>query len=98
MALKEDQFITNFHQQVQKAREKAWHDRHIRKKTFLKGELVLLYDSQFAKHPGKFPQHWIGPYIVKEITDGGVVRLATLHGDMIPSYVNGSQLKSYRIK
>ena len=27
--LEEDQFIAGFHQQVQKDREKSWHDRHI---------------------------------------------------------------------
>ena len=35
VALEEDRFISNFHQQVQKARDKAWHDRHIRQKTFV---------------------------------------------------------------
>ena len=57
VALEEDRFIANFHQQVQKARDKAWHDRHIRKNTFVEGELVLLYDTQFSKHLGKFRQH-----------------------------------------
>ena len=57
VALEEDHFIANFHQQVHKARDNAWHDRHIRQKTFAEGELVLLNDSQFSKHPGKFWQH-----------------------------------------
>jgi hypothetical protein len=30
--LEEDWFVAGFHQQVHKAREKAWHDRHIKKK------------------------------------------------------------------
>ena len=98
VALEEDLFISNFHQQVQKTREKAWHDRHIRQKVFLEGELVPLYDSQFAKHPGKFHQHWMGPYMVKEINDGGAVRLATLCSDIVPGYVNGNRLKPYWIK
>ena len=34
LALEEDRFIAGFHQQVQKVREKAWHDRHIKKMTF----------------------------------------------------------------
>ena len=54
VALEEDRFITKYHQQVQKERDKAWHDQHIRQKTFVKDDVVLLYDSQFAKHPGKF--------------------------------------------
>jgi hypothetical protein len=32
--LEEDRFIAGFHQQVQKSREKAWHDRHIKSKKF----------------------------------------------------------------
>jgi len=32
--LDEDRFLAGCHQQVQKAREKAWHDRHIKKKQF----------------------------------------------------------------
>ena len=98
MALEEDRFLAHFHQQVQKAHDKAWHDRHIHQKTFAEGELVLLYDSQFAKHPRKFRHHWLCPYTVKEIMDGRAVRIATLRGDMIPGYVNGSWLKPYQIK
>jgi hypothetical protein len=55
--LEEDSFIAGFHQQVQKEREKAYHDRNIKKKEFKKGNLVLLYDSKFIKHPGKFRTH-----------------------------------------
>ena len=32
LELEEDRFIARFQEQVQKAREKAWHDRHIKKK------------------------------------------------------------------
>lgn len=54
VGLEEDCFIAGFHQQVQKEREKAWHDRHIKHKSFKEGYLVLLYDSKFSKFPGKF--------------------------------------------
>jgi hypothetical protein len=54
LQLEEDRFVAGFHQQVQKAREKAWHDRHIKKKKFQVGDLVLLYDNKFMQHPGKF--------------------------------------------
>ena len=64
VGLEEDHFIAGFHRQVQKAKEKAWHDRHINHKTFKVGDLVLLYDSKFAKFPGKFCMHWLGPYQV----------------------------------
>ena len=39
--------------------------------------------------------HWLGPYVVKEVTDGGVVQLAKLNGDPFPGKVNGSRLKLY---
>jgi len=32
--LEEDKFISGFHQQVQKARENACHDKHIQQKKF----------------------------------------------------------------
>ena len=60
--LEEDCFIAGFHQQVQKEREKAWHDMHIKHKIFKEGDLVLLYDSNFSKFLGKFCMHWLGPY------------------------------------
>lgn len=39
--------------------------------------------------------HWLGPYVIKEVTDGGMVRLAKLNGDPFSSRVNGSRLKLY---
>ena len=57
VGLEEDCFFAGFHQQVQKAREKAWHDRHIKNKLFKIRDLVLLYDSKFAKFPAKFCMH-----------------------------------------
>jgi hypothetical protein len=69
--LEEDRFIVGFHQQVQKEREKAYHDRHIRKKAFNQGDLVLVYDKKFMKHPGKFKTHWLGSYEVAYVTEGG---------------------------
>ena len=84
LELEEDRFIAGFQQQVQKAREKVWHDRHIKKKHFQKGDIVLLYDSKFIKFLGKFKTHWKGPYIVQKVTDGGAVQLAKLNGKFYP--------------
>ena len=39
--------------------------------------------------------HWLGPYVLKEITDGGTVQLAKLNGEPFPGRVNGSILKFY---
>jgi hypothetical protein len=47
------------------------------------------------KHPGKFRTHWIGPFEVSHVTEGGVVKLKTLNGEWKEGLVNGSQLKLY---
>lgn len=96
LALEEDRFIAGFHHQVHKERDKAWHDLNIKKNTFQEGYLVLLYDRKFVEFPGKFKTHWLGPYIIKHVFDGGAVQLAKLNGQLIPGQVNGSRLNIYR--
>lgn len=93
--LEEERFMGGFHQQVQKQHEKAWHDRHIKRCTFNVNDLVLLYDINFDKFPAKFRMHWLGPYVIKDITDGGAVQWVKLNGDQFPGKVNGNQLKPY---
>jgi hypothetical protein len=70
MLMEEDRILASFHQEVQKARDKDWHDRHIKRKSFKEGDLVLVYDSKSLQYPGKFKMHWLGPYKVKIISDG----------------------------
>jgi len=96
LSMKEDQILAGFHHQVQKARDKAWHDRHIKRKTFMEGDLVFLYDSRALQHPGKMRMHWLGPYKVKVVTDGGVVQLRDLVGADLRGMINGSWLKLYK--
>jgi hypothetical protein len=72
MELEEDKFITGFHQQVQKDREKDYHDKHIKKKALKQGYLVLLYDNKFMKHSVKFRTHWLGRFKGSYVTEGGV--------------------------
>ena len=57
---------------------------------------MLLYDNKFAKFPGKFYMHWLGPYQVRYVTNGGAVKLVKLNNEEIPTLVNGSRLKLYR--
>ena len=57
--------------------------------------MVFLYDSKFDKFLGKFIMRWLGPYVIKEITYGGVVQLVKLNGDPFPGKVNGNHLKPY---
>eukprot|EP00253_Pinus_taeda_P016601 PITA_16601 len=93
--LEEDRFLDGFNQQVQKECEKAWHNRHIKLCTFKVNDLLLLYDSKFDKFLGKFQMHWLGPYVIKEITDGGAVQLVIFKRDPFPIKVNGNRLKPY---
>lgn len=95
MELEEDYFLVGFHQQVQKEREKSWHDRHIMLHMFKVNDLVLLYDGKFMKLPGKFQMHWLGPYVIKEIMDGGIVQISKMNGEYFPGKVNKSRLKLY---
>jgi transposase InsO family protein len=64
MEMEEDRILVGFHQEVKKERDKSWHDKHIKRKSFKEGDLVLLYDSKYFQHPGKFKMHWLGPYEV----------------------------------
>lgn len=66
----------------------------------------LCIDSTLQKVRGlykeKDPQvsriktHCLGLYIIKNISNGGAVKLAKLNGQLIPGQVNGSRLKAYR--
>jgi hypothetical protein len=86
--MEEDRILAGFHQEVKKARDKCWHDRHIKRKNFKEGDLVLLYENKFFQHPGKFRMHWLGPYELNIITDGGSVQLKDLVGIELKGMIN----------
>ena len=48
-----------------------------------------MYDNKKFKHPGKLRTHWLGPYIIMKITDGGAVKLLKLDGTEVQGMVNG---------
>ena len=73
--MEEERFVARFHQTVEKQRQKAWHDHHIRVKPFKVGGLVLLYGNKFFKHLGKLKTHWLGPYVIAHITEEGAIKL-----------------------
>jgi predicted RNase H-like nuclease (RuvC/YqgF family) len=66
MEMEDDMILEGFHQEVQKARDKSWHERHTKRNIFKEGDLVLLYDS-------KFGIHWLVSYEVNTIMNGGFV-------------------------
>ena len=39
--------------------------------------------------------HWLGPYQVKHVRNGGVVQLVKLNSEVFPTLVNGSRLNIY---
>jgi hypothetical protein len=69
MELEEDKILVGFHQELQKEKDKSWHERKIKKKSFKEGGLVILYDNRYLRHLGKFKMHWLGPYQVEAITN-----------------------------
>jgi hypothetical protein len=57
--------------------------------------LVLLYDNKFMNHPRKFRTHWLGPFKVVYVIEGGDAQLNILNGEWKDGLENGSQLKLY---
>jgi hypothetical protein len=90
MIMEEYRILEGFHQQFYKSREKYWHDRDIKNKTFKEGDLVLMYDSKYMQHPIKLRMHCLGPYKVHNFTDGGEVQLNYLGDEKIKGMINGS--------
>ena len=76
--LEEHRLIALQHQEIQKQQQKAWHDRNIKKKNLLVGNLALLYNNRLKGKPKKLYTEWMGPYVVEEIHANRLVRLRTL--------------------
>jgi len=76
-----------------KERVKQYHDRRIRARTFKKGDKVLLFDSRLSLFPGKLKSKWIGPYMVKQDFESGMVELVDKNGNAFK--VNGHRVKHY---
>ena len=85
----EERFVAGFHHNVEKQRQKSWHDRHIKRKHFKVGGLFFMQDIKFFKHPRKLRTHWLGSSIITKITDGGAVKLLKLDGTEVQGMVNG---------
>ena len=80
--------------EIYKAKNKAFHDKHINRKTFHVHDKVWLYNSHLKLFPRKLRSKWDGPYEVLEAFDNGSVLI--LDPKTKNSFkVNGHRLKPY---
>ncbi|XP_016206577.1 uncharacterized protein LOC107646949 [Arachis ipaensis] len=77
-----------------KEKMKAVHDKQIRRREFIEGELVFLYNSRLRLMPRKLRSRWEGPYKVEKAEPYGVYHLQHPSSPNIFK-VNGHRLKLY---
>ena len=73
-------------------RRQAFHDRHIRPKTFEPDQKVWLFNSKLWFFLGKLRSRWDGPFIVISASPHGAVELQDPRDGNIFK-VNGQRLK-----
>lgn len=73
-------------------RRQAFHDRHIRPKTFEPDQKVWLFNSKLRLFPGKLRSRWDGPFTVISVSPHGAVELRDPKDGKIFK-VNGQRLK-----
>ena len=79
---------------IYKERTKAFHDKSILRKTFSRGQKVLLYNSRLHLFPIKLKSRWEGPYIVKIVFPHSAVEIENpKNGDIFK--INGQRLKPF---
>ncbi|XP_058185723.1 uncharacterized protein LOC131302946 [Rhododendron vialii] len=82
---------------IYKDRTKAFHDKHIVRKSFEVGQKVWLFNSRLKFFPGKLRSRWDGPYVVirvfphgaVEIKDPRVGNVFKINGQLLKPYVEG---------
>ncbi|XP_057803375.1 uncharacterized protein LOC131018679 [Salvia miltiorrhiza] len=79
---------------IYKDKVKKMHDRRVVQKDFHPGMKVLLFNSRLKLFPGKLKSRWIGPFIIKEVLNHGVLVL-TKEGTDEQFTVNGHRVKPY---
>ncbi|CAN6483220.1 unnamed protein product [Victoria cruziana] len=77
---------------VYKAKMKAFHDKHILKKSFEPGQKVWIHSSRLHLFSGKLRSRWEGPAIVHEVHPSGAVSVKFKKNRF---FVNGQRLKPY---
>ncbi|KAK6123871.1 hypothetical protein DH2020_042385 [Rehmannia glutinosa] len=79
---------------IYKERTKIWHDRMIKKREFLLGEQVLMFNSRLKLFPRKLKSRWSGSFEIEEVCPYGTEKL--LNQRTHESFkVNGQRVKPY---
>jgi hypothetical protein len=79
---------------IYKERIKRWYDKRLKKKEFIEGDKVLLYNLRFKTFgKGKLQSKWDEPYVVHSVFSNGAVTIMDVKGDQF--MVNGQRLKVY---
>eukprot|EP00253_Pinus_taeda_P017459 PITA_17459 len=82
--------------EAQKKRVKTHFDNTLNPRSFIEGDLVLLYDHANNKlGAGKLEPMWNGPYIVKRVLQKGAYELIDYEGNPLDRPRNGLYLKKY---
>eukprot|EP00253_Pinus_taeda_P026958 PITA_26958 len=82
--------------EAQKKRVKTHFDNSVNPRSFVEGDLVLLYDQASDKlGAGKLEPMWHGPYIVKRVLQKGAYELINYEGNPLDRPRNGLYLKKY---
>ncbi|GJR36168.1 transposable element [Tanacetum coccineum] len=79
---------------IYKEKTKAFHDRHINKKSFLVGQKVRLFNARLKLFRGKLRSKWTGLYVVTQVSPHGAIEIKHMVGGE-PFKVNGHRLKLY---
>ena len=79
---------------IYKEKMKAFHDRHIRRRSIQVNDNVWLYNSRLKLFLGKLRSRWDGPYMVLDLFDEGFVLISDIKSGR-QFKVNDHHLKSY---
>ena len=85
-----------FNSKIVKDMPKKCHDQLITRKTFNRGDHVLLYDSKVHLFPSKLKSRWKGPFIIHQAYLNGSFDLLNPE-DEKKFKVNGKRVKPYAV-
>lgn len=95
MQLEEDRVQSAHVATVIQSRRAAWLNRHLKKKVFKTGDVVLVYNSKLGKHPEKLRLRYVGPYRILRDLGQGTFVVTDLKGQVVIKPINGFRLKPY---